>query len=477
MSELPTGWAEASIKDVAELRSGFGFPTSLQGRSEGDLGFYKVGDISRNWQNGQTYLSAAEHYISHEEAKSLRAVSFPAGSVVFAKIGAAVALNRRAILKSASLVDNNVMGLAPYECTTPEFLFHFMCRVDLGAKTRGGNVPSLRKSDVEEIPFPLPPLPEQKRIVAKIEELFSELEAGEASLRKARRQLGVYRQSLLKQAFEGKLTAQWRTQNPDKFESPAASDISPEELKGFAVLPRGWRYTRFGHSIRHIDAGKSFRCEERRPSPDEVGVAKVSAVTWGEYDEAESKTCIDPEKVTPEYFIRPGDFVLSRSNTIELVGACVIVRHVTQRIMLSDKTLRITMDDALKPFFLHYLRSRQGRLEIEKRSTGNQQSMRNIGQERIRSIIVPECSLPEQQEIVRLLDVQFEAIQRNERELDSALQRSEALRQSILKKAFTGRLVPQDPSDEPASALLARLRAEQNATPATRRGHKPSPVL
>src|SRR5690606_28033908 len=127
---------------------------------------------------------------------------------------------------------------------------------------------------------------------------------------------------------------------------------------------------------------------------------KVSAVTWGEYDEGESKTCIDPEKVNPGYFIRPGDFLLSRANTIELVGACVIARKVTQRVMLSDKTLRLDIDDALKPFFLHYLRSRQGRREIEKRSTGNQESMRNIGQDRIRSIIVPECSLPEQQEIV-----------------------------------------------------------------------------
>jgi type I restriction enzyme S subunit len=72
---------------------------------------------------------------------------------------------------------------------------------------------------------------------------------------------------------------------------------------------------------------------------------------------------------------------------------------------------------------------------------------------------MPLCSLPEQQEIVRLLDEQFEAIERNERELDAALQRSEALRQAILKKAFSGRLVPQDPADEPASTLLARLRA------------------
>ena len=87
----------------------------------------------------------------------------------------------------------------------------------------------------------------------------------------------------------------------------------------------------------------------------------------------------------------------------------------------------------------------------------------------VNEIPVPLCALPEQQEIVRLLDEQFEAIERNERELDAALQRSEALRQSILKRAFSGRLVPQDPADEPASTLLARLRTERAATPARSR--------
>ena len=76
-------------------------------------------------------------------------------------------------------------------------------------------------------------------------------------------------------------------------------------------------------------------------------------------------------------------------------------------------------------------------------------------------------SLPEQQEIVRLLDEQFEVIERNERELDAALKRSEALRQAILKKAFTGRLVPQSPADEPASQLLARLQTERESSPSS----------
>ena len=88
--------------------------------------------------------------------------------------------------------------------------------------------------------------------------------------------------------------------------------------------------------------------------------------------------------------------------------------------------------------------------------------MRNIGQDRISAIVTPLCSLPEQQEIVRLLEEQFTAIEQNEREIDASLQRAEALRQSILKRAFSGQLVEQDPSDEPATELLKRIQQERS---------------
>jgi type I restriction enzyme S subunit len=190
-----------------------------------------------------------------------------------------------------------------------------------------------------------------------------------------------------------------------------------------------------------------------------VGVAKVSAVSWGDYDESESKTCLDEDKINETWFIREGDFLLSRANTIELVGASVIVKKVTKRIMLSDKTLRIHFRPEDRRIFLHYLRSPYGRAEIETRSTGNQDSMRNIGQDRIKSIIFPVCSESEQAEITRILDARLDAADKMEAEIDAALTRADALRQSILKQAFAGKLVPQDPTDEPATTLLARIKA------------------
>ena len=370
-------------------------------------------------------------------------------------------------------------------------------------------VPNVNATKLKSITLPIPPAAEQRRIVAKIEQLFSELDRGVESLKTTRAKLYVYRQAALKHAFEGKLTARWREDNRDRLEIPeqlfarikqeretrykgALDDYhkaigdwregrekgrkpaTPKQPHGFALLehherdklpllPPEWTFSRMGLYIDQIEAGKSFKCLEIEPSANQVGVAKVSAVSWGEYDETESKTCLDADKIDEDLFIREGDFLMSRANTIELVGAAVIAKTVTKRIMLSDKTLRIhfTPGPVNRRFFLYYLRSLHGRNEIETRSTGNQESMRNIGQDRIRNIILPVCTEFEQAEIVRILDARLGAAKAVQAEIDAALTRTDALRQSILKKAFSGQLIPQDPHDEPASILLDRIKAKK----------------
>lgn len=118
-------------------------------------------------------------------------------------------------------------------------------------------------------------------------------------------------------------------------------------------LPTGWMWASLADLLTSIETGKSFKCEERPPQAEEVGVVKVSAVSWGEYREQESKTCLDEQRINPDLFVKSGDFLFSRANTQELVGACVIAGKTSLRVMLSDKILRFNFaKEAMKPWLL-----------------------------------------------------------------------------------------------------------------------------
>lgn len=235
-------------------------------------------------------------------------------------------------------------------------------------------------------------------------------------------------------------------------------------------LPATWTWAHVGDVVRKIEAGRSFRCDERPPTNGEVGVAKVSAVSWGSYDERESKTCTRNEMHDDDLLIRPGDFLFSRANTIDLVGACVIVGHVTQQVMLSDKILRFHVDPMESArWLLWYLRSRVGRAEIERLATGNQHSMRNIGQDRIRQIRLPFAPLSEQQRIAGSIDSYLSRLYEAAAILERVQRNLKRYRASVLKAAVEGRLVPTEAElaraekrdYEPASVLLERILTER----------------
>ncbi len=349
----------------------------------------------------------------------------------------------------------------------------------IGVAHGGAGLAHITKGKFNASSLPLPPLAEQKRIVAKTKELFSELEAAEESLRVARRQLGVYRQSLLKQAFEGKLTEKWRTKNRTKLESTAellARTPPP-------VQPRGGREASLG--VIEGVAGLSVN----RPS-------KHLPLNWEWIPLlriARQETGHTPSRNHPEYWdgefcwlsipdarIHHGRSIESTSKTITQLGLDnSSARLLPRRTVCFSRTASVgyvcvlgnsmatsqdfatwTCTPALVPEFLMYAFIAEGE---EIRRFGKGTTHTTIYFPEIRALHIALPPVLEQQEIVRLLDEQFEVIERNEREIDAALKRSDALRQSILKKAFTGRLVPQDPADEPASQLLARLRAVRGA--------------
>ena len=386
----------------------------------------------------QPKLSAAQDFITES------AVEFSATNLVGS--GSVLLVTRSGILAHSLPVAVNLVPVAlnqdikavtPYPSVDADFLhllFQGFERDILNECRKGGTtVHSIEFPSLQNFTIPLPPLAEQKRIVAKIEELFSELDAGEESLRVARRQLGVYRQSLLKQAFEGKLTGCQRVK------LVALRDL-------ITGLSQGW----------------SPKCElNRTPKLDEWAIIKTTAIQHCLYDDSEAKPLPPPFEPRPSIEIKDGDFLMTRKGPRTRAGVSCYVRKTRPLLMVCDTVYRFRcIEEKVNPLYLELaLNSPDVLRAIDRQKAGISESGLSLTHTKIGTVEISLCSLPEQQEIVRLLDEQFEVIAQNEREIDAALRRSEALRQAILKKAFTGQLVAQDPADEPASVLLARLQA------------------
>ena len=340
----------------------------------------------------------------------------------------------------------------------------------------------------------LPPLSEQHRIVAKIEELFSELDKGVENLKTAREQLKVYRQALLKHAFEGKLTVQWRKANRDKLETadallkriqteraqryqqelekweaagkqgskPKVPKVLPpltaEELAELPELPKGWVGKRLGWMTCSVEYGTAAKSAELGSCP----VLRMGNIQNGKFDWTDL-VFTDDEAEIAKYSLREGDVLFNRTNSPELVGKSAIFK-AKQQALFAGYLIRVNQIPSIADsrYLNYFLNSHIAKQHGNKVKTdGVNQS--NINGDKLINYPFPFCSIYEQEIIVEVLDSRLSEVDQLQQTIAATLQQAAALRQSILKKAFSGQLVPQDPKDEPASTLLARIKAERVA--------------
>ena len=487
-ARIPNGWAQTSLEAVCQILDSRRIPLNssersrrIAGKSADDLYPYygatgQVGVID-------DFIFDGEHVLLGEDG----APFLDPFKVKSYLVGGKFWVNNHAhILKAA--ISNR-------------YLSRYLNQIDYSDYVTGTTRLKLTQNALKRIPVLVAPTAEQHRIVAKIEELFSELDKGIESLKTARAQLKVYRQALLKHAFEGKLTAQWREENKDKLEKPERllARIKQErearyelQRKEWAAAVKKWEESggleRKPSSPRPPSFPEPFTDIELMAWPEIFGLwrwVKVGelfsvyvgatpsrknrsywngAINWISSGEVRfapiNKT---NETVTPEG-------LASASTEIHPIGTVMLamigegktrgqaaVTHVEACHNQNTAAIRVSESEISPEYVYYYLLYRYE----DTRRVGSGNNQKALNKERVSNLPIPLPSLDEQAVVVQELKKLLSAIEQLDREICNQLTSASALRQSILKKAFTGQLVAQDPNDEPASVLLDRIRTER----------------
>ncbi len=390
-------WERIYLKEVAKVQNGYAFSSSNFVKS-GGLPLIRIRDI-----NSVSTVDRFEGEYSDE-------FIVKKGDVLIGMDGdfkAAIWKGENALLNQR--VCRIIPNAKNYD---PKFLF--ICLQPylnaINEETSSVTVKHLSSRTIEEIPLPFPPRPEQKAIVSKIEELFSSLDKGIESLKTAQQQLKVYRQAVLKWAFEGKLT--------NKFDS--------------------WRQTTLGKVIS-ISSGNGLT-RDRRNENGKYIVYGGNGIA-GKHD---------------EYLFNKSKLIIGR------VGAHCGNAHITKPYSwVTDNAFVVTFNE--EEFEITYLYHLIISLNLNKYSSSTAQPVISQGKIYPIELAVPK-TITEQRAIVAEIESRLSVCDKIEESIEQSLRQSESLRQSILKKAFEGKLVPQDPNDEPASKLLERIKAEKEKT-------------
>lgn len=442
------------------------------------------------------------------EAKALTLSQAPSRAKQLLRTGDVLVSMTRPNLNAVALVPEQLDGaigstgfhVLRSRWLRPEFLLRLVQSQrfvgEMSALVQGALYPAVRPKDIAAFTFAFETPAQQSRIVAKLEELLSNLDAGVAELKAAQNKLAQYRQSLLKAAVEGALTAEWRAKNtpadtgaqllqrilterrvrweakqlakfaeqgktpPKDWQKKYPEPVLPD-TSSLPELPEGWVWASVD-MLGEIASGVA-KGTKRKDLIEvrEVPYLRVANVQRGFLDLSEVKTILATEKDIKELTLQAGDILFNEGGDRDKLGRGWVWRDEVENCIHQNHVFR------MRPFLpevLPELVSHHGNTfgKTWFQSAGKQTTnLASINMTMLRMFPVPLGPADEQRELLNQLDLQIEQLDRQEKAVELGLKQSTAQRQNILRAAFAGELVPQNPNDEPASVLLERIRAER----------------
>lgn len=487
---IPESWQYISLtKDLVYKATGVE-------EYQGDKLYFSTGSI-----NKQAHIAEGKYSYAEKPSRANRIGC--EGDVLQARMKGT---NKCVLVKGdqiGSLFSTGFIQLRGYGSTVlSEYIFHYLnsnAFLDLKDELCSGSTQSaLNDKAADKLLFPLPPRNEQLRIVNKLDELFPELDKGIEYLEKSLNQVTAYREALLKSAYEGKLSEQWRKDNPEKVESPV--DIlakiqqereqryqnqmeewkqevaewekdgkegkKPSKPKLLKIVPiseesstsKAWQNT----SLINLLLEKPSNGKSVKDLTGGFPVLRLTALKSKYIDVNESKEGLWTEREAKPYLVKKGDFLLSRGNgSIKLVGKGALVNS-NKKVAYPDTIVKLALSQTglVAELFSYFWNSAVFRQQIQS-SARTTAGIYKINQAVISEYSYPLISQKEQVEILKILDEKLSIVDKQIIEIENQIKLGELLRQSIYKKAFSGQLVPQDPNDEPASELLKKIATEK----------------